>query len=100
MTVHGVCVVQAVLPPVTLAVLTAGVATVFATATRARITGAAAAGSNTSVVVHVRSVPLVTEHAYMLFGSMAVIVMPAGMRSVTVIAPLVLLVPLLRTFSE
>ena len=96
---------QAVPPPTTLAVLeTCAPMPLAAIFTCALITGASALGSNTALVVQVTWVAVLAEQfqpePLTLSATGVLIVMPAGMVSVTVISALELLVPELPTVIE
>jgi hypothetical protein len=81
-------------------VFTAGDAVVTATVIGALITGALPPGSSTAAVVQLMLVGVLALQFQPVPLGVAVVVIPAGSGSLIVIAPLVLVVPLLLTTIE
>ena len=88
------------LPPLTVAVFVAGEAVLTAIVTGALITGALPPGSSTALVLQLICVAVLALQSHPAPLGVAVVVMPAGNGSVTVIDPLVLVVPVLLTSNE
>ena len=101
---HGVATVQAVPPPLTLAVFTRGDTASLAICTGALMTRAFEPGSKTSLVVQVSSAAVEAVQSQPtplpLATTGVTSVMPVGIASLTTIWPLVLLVPMLLTKIE
>jgi hypothetical protein len=87
-------------PPVTLAVFAAGEAVPFAIITGTLITGALPPGSNTALVVQLTFVAVLALQSQPVPLGVAVVVIPLGSGSVTVMLPAVLVVPALLTMIE
>ena len=87
-------------PPCTVAVFVDGDAALTAIVTGTLITGALAPGTNTVFVVQLTFVVVLALQFHIVPVGAAVVEIPVGNGSVTVIAPAVLVVPELRTVSE
>ena len=87
-------------PPETLAVFCTGEATALAIATCALITWALEPGSSTALLVQLSCAAVLAVQSQPLAVTGNWMLMPTGMLSLTVIAALVLLVPLLLTMME